>query len=179
MTPIEQKIESVVDNILLDYQNNRDIDRLELYRHPDKDVIIDMIGKLICLVFFLTFPTTNVRPEVNGTGLTPFLMKAVYTLDTPTNLFPSIHCFIAWLGSRYIFTSRNLKKKRLHCAIALLGSLLVFASTLYTKQHVIWDVFGAVIVAEIAIFLSHILPIPTMITKWNRKFMTTSLCKFL
>ena len=139
----------------------------------------DMIGKLICLVFFLTFPTTNVRPEVNGTGLTPFLMKAVYTLDTPTNLFPSIHCFIAWLGSRYIFTSRNLKKKRLHCAIALLGSLLVFASTLYTKQHVIWDVFGAVIVAEIGIFLSHILPIPTMITKWNRKFVTSSLCKFL
>ena len=35
MTPIEQKIESVVDNILLDYQNNRDIARLELYRHPD------------------------------------------------------------------------------------------------------------------------------------------------
>jgi len=51
MTPIEQKIESVVDNILLDYQNNRDIDRLELYRHPDKDVIIDMIGKLMRIVY--------------------------------------------------------------------------------------------------------------------------------
>jgi len=51
MTPIEQKIESVVDSILLDYQNGRAIDRLEVYRHPDKDVIIDMIGKLLRIVY--------------------------------------------------------------------------------------------------------------------------------
>jgi len=139
----------------------------------------DMIGKLICLVFFLAFPTTNVRPEVNGTGLTSILMRTVYALDTPTNLFPSAHCFIAWLGTRYILTSQNLKRKWLHCTISLLGALLVFASTLYTKQHVIWDVFGAVIVAEIGILLTHILPLPTTIMKWNRKFMTSSFCKLL
>ena len=51
MTPIENSIESVVDTILLDYQNNRDIDRLDLYRHPDKDVIIDMTGKLMRIVY--------------------------------------------------------------------------------------------------------------------------------
>ena len=51
MTPIEKQIESIVDTILLDYQNGRDIDRLELYRHPDKDVIIDMIGKLLRIVY--------------------------------------------------------------------------------------------------------------------------------
>ena len=51
MLPIEQQIESVVDTILLDYRNGRDIDRLELYQHPDKDVIIDMIGKLLRIVY--------------------------------------------------------------------------------------------------------------------------------
>ena len=48
---IEKQIESIVDTILLDYRNGRDIDRLELYRHPDKDVIIDMIGKLLRIVY--------------------------------------------------------------------------------------------------------------------------------
>ena len=51
MTAIENQIESLVDSILQDYRNGRDIDRLELYRHPDKDVIIDMIGKLLRIVY--------------------------------------------------------------------------------------------------------------------------------
>ena len=51
MTPIEKQIESVVDSILLDYHNQRDIDKLEVYRHPDKDIIIDMIGKLLRIVY--------------------------------------------------------------------------------------------------------------------------------
>ncbi len=51
MTPIEKTIETVVDSILLDYQNHRDIDKLDLKRHPDKDVIIDMIGKLLRIVY--------------------------------------------------------------------------------------------------------------------------------
>ncbi len=51
MTPIEQQIESVVDTILEDYRNQRDIDKLEVYRHPDKEIIIDMIGKLMRLVY--------------------------------------------------------------------------------------------------------------------------------
>ncbi len=51
MTPIEKQIESVVDNILKDYTHSRDIDRLEGYRQPDKEIIIDMIAKLRRLVY--------------------------------------------------------------------------------------------------------------------------------
>ena len=51
MAQLEGKIQGVVDAILQDYQLGRDIDRLELYRHPDKDVIIDMIGKLMRIVY--------------------------------------------------------------------------------------------------------------------------------
>ena len=51
MTPIEKQIESVVDSILEDYQNQRAIDKLEVYRHPDKEIIIDMIGKLLRIVY--------------------------------------------------------------------------------------------------------------------------------
>ena len=45
MTPFEEKIESVVDSILKDYGSQRDIDMLEQYRNPDKDVIIDIIER--------------------------------------------------------------------------------------------------------------------------------------
>ena len=51
MNPIEQQIEQIVDSILTDYQTGRDIDRLDPYQNPDKDVIIDMIGKLLRIVY--------------------------------------------------------------------------------------------------------------------------------
>lgn len=51
MELIERRIESVVETILEDYGCNRDIDRMELSRQPDKDVIIDIIEKLRRIVF--------------------------------------------------------------------------------------------------------------------------------
>ena len=51
MNPIEQQIEGIVDSILEDYRHGRDIDKMDLFQHPDKSVIIDMIGKLMRIVY--------------------------------------------------------------------------------------------------------------------------------
>jgi len=51
MTTIEQQIERVVDSILCDYRQGRDIDKMDLSRSPDKEIIIDMIEKLRRIVF--------------------------------------------------------------------------------------------------------------------------------
>ena len=51
MNTIEQQIERVVDTILGDYSQGRDIDKIDLLRHPDKEVIIEMIPKLMRIVY--------------------------------------------------------------------------------------------------------------------------------
>ena len=51
MTHIESQIEGIVDNILKDYRNGRDIDQMDYFGYPDKDVVIDMIGKLLRIVY--------------------------------------------------------------------------------------------------------------------------------
>ena len=51
MQSMEQKIESVVETILQDYGSGRDIDRMELFRQPDKDAVIDIIEKLRRIVY--------------------------------------------------------------------------------------------------------------------------------
>ena len=51
MNEIELQIENLVDAILSDYQKGRDIDKMDLKRHPDKEVVIDMIGKLLRIVY--------------------------------------------------------------------------------------------------------------------------------
>lgn len=144
-----------------------------------KLAVSDITGKLICLLFFLLFPTTNIRPEVSGTGFTAFLMRTIYRMDSPTNLFPSIHCFIAWLGTRCIFSVNNLRHKGFHCAFSVAGTLLVFASTLFTKQHVVLDVLGGMAVAEIGLLIARFSPLPRLLKKWNGAFMQTPLCKHL
>ena len=51
MAPFEHEIEAIVDTILEDYLHGRDIDRIDLFKQPDKDIIIDMIGKLRRIIF--------------------------------------------------------------------------------------------------------------------------------
>ena len=51
MDSMEQKMEAVVDRILADYQRGRVIDKMDLFRRPDRDVIIDIIKKLRRIVF--------------------------------------------------------------------------------------------------------------------------------
>lgn len=61
MSMIEGKIENVVDTILEDYRQGRDIDQMDLFRQPDKDAIIDIINKLRRIVFPGYFRDKNYR----------------------------------------------------------------------------------------------------------------------
>jgi len=61
----------------------------------------------------------------------------------------------------------------------VVGSLLVFASTLFTKQHVIVDVFSGVAVAEIGFVIAKYTKLPSVLGRLNEKFMNTKLCQFL
>lgn len=155
-----------------------------LLGHEDEALICrvaaaDMVAKGISLVFFLALPTTNVRPEVTGDGIVPFLMRFTYAMDTPTNLLPSAHCLVPWLGTRFLMESRNLKRKKTVCAISFLGTFLVFASTLFTYQHVIADVLGGVAVAEIGYQVSKRTSLSKVVERWNRRFQESPISKFL
>lgn len=48
---IEKEINGIVDTILSDYQSNRAIDKMVLFDQPDRDAIIDMIKKLMKIVY--------------------------------------------------------------------------------------------------------------------------------
>ena len=43
MSPIEQQIEGIVDEILEDYRHQRSIDKLDPFVHPDKDTVIGYV----------------------------------------------------------------------------------------------------------------------------------------
>lgn len=111
----------------------------------------EIVSKLICMVIFLAMPTMMGRPEITGNGLFDQLTNFIYSADTPTNLFPSLHC----LESYIIFRASFSIKKHTKALVIFNGifALLVFASVLFVRQHLVLDIPGAIIVSELGFFI--------------------------
>lgn len=109
----------------------------------------DFLSRVICLFFYLVFPTTNVRPEVLPDGFWNQVMLWLYSVDAADNLFPSIHCLVSWFCYAGIRKRNDIPVwyRRLSCVIAV----LVCISTLLTKQHVLADVAGGILLAEVCL----------------------------
>ena len=111
----------------------------------------DFISRCVCLVSFLAFPTTNTRPLITGSGLWNQAALWLYSIDAADNLFPSIHCLVSWFC--YLGIRGRKEIPRWYQSVSMVIALLVFASTLLTKQHVIIDVAGGILLAESCFFI--------------------------
>ena len=79
--PIEQRIEQVVDTILEDYRQDREIDRMEQLRRPDRDAMIDIIEKLRRIVFPGYFREKNYRMYNNKHNLSMLIEDVMFNLS--------------------------------------------------------------------------------------------------
>jgi len=86
MNTIETQIESIVDSILSDYTHGRDIDKVDLKRHPDKDVVIDMISKLLRIVFPGYFRENTYRMYNAKHNLSMLMEDVMYNLNKQIRL---------------------------------------------------------------------------------------------
>lgn len=120
--------------------------------HCLRFVTADMISRLVCGMFYLILPTTNIRPELTGQGLGVSMLLFIYSVDAPTKLFPSIHCLVSWFCFIGIRGRKNIPK--LYRIFSCVFALLVCASTQFTKQHYIVDVIGGILLAEGTYYLA-------------------------
>ena len=95
-----------------------------------------------CVFFF--YPTTLPRPLVDAEGLTAQAFQFLYSVDTASNCFPSLHVALACLAALGIAEERA----RL-ATFAIFWAGLISLSTMTTKQHYFADVVAGVCVAAI------------------------------
>lgn len=114
--------------------------------------LAEVMAKAVCLVCFLALPTTNVRPVIEGNSIWEFIMGIVYQVDSPSNLFPSIHCLVSWFCVIGIRKQKNIPTG--YKIFSVLMALAVCISTLTTKQHVFVDVIAGVALAEVCYWIS-------------------------
>lgn len=113
--------------------------------------VAEQIAKLMCLVAFIAIPSTIVRPEITGNGIFEWVTKLIYTIDSPDNLLPSIHCLENWICFRGAMRCKKVGTG--YRIVMFISAILVFASTLMVKQHVFLDVVSAIVVVEFGLFL--------------------------
>lgn len=111
----------------------------------------DIISRCVCLIIFLAYPTTNTRPVIEGNGIWDLLAGWLYSIDAADNLFPSIHCLVSWFC--FIAIRKNEKIPLWYRVFSCIMAVAVFVSTLTTKQHVLVDVAGGVLLAELCYWL--------------------------
>ena len=71
------------------------------------------------------------------------MVGLIYSADTNTNVFPSMHVAGALGAAEAFFRTDGLKKYR---AVSVITAVLICASTVFIKQHSLLDVFGGIAV---------------------------------
>ncbi len=116
-------------------------------RDSDRFFHADLLAKAVCVLFFLLMPTTIVRPAADGAGFWNAALRLLYSVDRPINLFPSIHCVNSWLC--WIAMRGRNDRGKLAKLLTLAMALAICVSTLTVRQHVIADVLGGILLAEL------------------------------
>lgn len=113
-------------------------------------VVTDLTIHTICFVFFLLLPTTNVRPEITGNGISDRVLALIYAMDggaNPTNLFPSIHCYVSWMC---VYAVEGQKRIPVwYQRFSVIFALLVIVSTQVLKQHYMVDAVAGILLVEV------------------------------
>lgn len=102
-------------------------------------------GYGVATVVYLVYPTAIAfRPEkLEGQDLFTRMVALIYSIDTPTNVLPSLHTIMG-VGIALGLGAAKPFRKPLWQVLLWVFALLVAMSTVLIKQHSTLDVFAAV-----------------------------------
>ena len=135
-----------------------------------KTLITIVVGELICFTIYFFFQTTVPRPHLTDNNLLTSMVQFIYNNDKPYNAFPSIHVLTTYA---IMLASLNIKNKHKlnHLFIQIMGSLIIL-STMFVKQHVVYDMIGSMFLVSViyatAFQLNHVRKTQKIATEKNR-----------
>lgn len=75
------------------------------------------------------------------------MVRGLYATDTSTNLFPSIHVYNSIVVNAVVWRCENFKKNRIICYGSGLLMISIVLSTMFLKQHSVFDVITGILLA--------------------------------
>lgn len=103
-----------------------------------------MLGMSVFLIVSFFFPNGhNLRPILIGTNFLTVLVNELYSIDTSTNVFPSMHVFCTISAYMALIRQKKISSRKLLQFVLFLITIMILLSTVFLKQHSIIDVLGA------------------------------------
>lgn len=111
-----------------------------------------MIGMTVFLLISWIYPNgLAIRPHTFAEqNIFTQLTRYVYSVDTPTNVLPSIHVFNSVGIYLAVKDSDLLGKKKGVCYASLTVTVLIILSTMFVKQHSVVDVVSGLVLSYIS-----------------------------
>ena len=123
-----------------------------MFKNDDRKEYMQLILSLgigMTLFLFISWVYPNIhflRPEAfPRENIFTDWVRMLYSVDTPTNILPSIHVYnsvAAWIA---ISRCKALKKHRFVVSGSFVLTVLIVLSTMFLKQHTVVDVISAFI----------------------------------
>lgn len=109
------------------------------------------IGMTVFLFVSTVYPNGHyMRFDVYlGTGVFDSMIKSLWAADTATNLFPSIHVFNSIGAHLALSRSEGTRDNRLVKGASFVLMCSIILSTMFIKQHSVFDVMTALLMALI------------------------------
>lgn len=106
-------------------------------------------GMTIALIIYTIFPNgiqirPNLDPEKN---IFCYMTSLIYSTDTSTNVFPSLHTYTSVLFIFFVKRSKLVEKHHWLHYVSVFISLSIVASTVLLKQHCVLDMLAGTIMA--------------------------------
>lgn len=104
------------------------------------------VGMTIFLIVSYVYPNgQNLRPDLTGDGIFIQAVQFLYKIDTPTNIFPSMHVFNATASCVALLQNRRCRKNKVFSGGIVILTVSIILSTMFLKQHSVADVLTALI----------------------------------
>lgn len=107
-----------------------------------------LFGWGVFLIVSALYPTAvDLRPETLGSGISSALCGFIYSVDTPTNVYPSMHVFITLCFSVAFWrrVRRGQSVPRWYEIVNPAMTVLVPLSAIFVKQHAVCDLLAAAV----------------------------------
>lgn len=101
------------------------------------------LGLLVAYGIYFFFQTDVPRPDLIGNDFLTRMISFVYNNDQPYNAFPSIHVMTSFIMIKAI--NKYPAKNYLNVTFVYITAILIILATQFIKQHVILDLFSAIV----------------------------------
>ena len=116
------------------------------------------LSMIVLTIFHLLipsfYPRQPIEPVTSFFSVSVWLVELTRGLDAACNTFPSGHVTFAWVLYFCVGDSECAKRKKSLRITYLFWAMLISLSTLFLKQHYIFDIIGGIVLAHVSVTLA-------------------------